>query len=70
MVSCRRAFALLGLPGGTHSPHQPTQSGGFFRTAQSIFVCGVLTLAAVFSVPETLLADEGGVKPHIGAKNG
>jgi hypothetical protein len=33
----------------------------FFRAVQSIFVCGALTLAAVLSLPESSLADEGGV---------
>ena len=41
------------------SSNQPPAA--FFRAVQSIFVCGALTLTAVFSVPEISLADEGGV---------
>jgi hypothetical protein len=33
----------------------------FRRAIRSVFVCGALTLATVFSVPEISLADEGGV---------
>jgi hypothetical protein len=33
----------------------------FFSAVQSIFICAALTLAAVLSVPEISLADEGGV---------